>query len=249
MDIKVLNQEKDEPEKTIDMMNYIEKNENQEQWPTEHPEADTTDKAQELVDELEDMKQQLKALQAEIDRQTTLREEDFKKLMNSRTNSFKNREFASIILVAIVAFGMPPVLYYCQHHSIWFCLFTFLFFLFGLGWEIKIWKQFHLSNMMELDLLTTAKNMQQYRKLNRIWLNQIGLPFVFVWASWYLYELIGQMELPEDGSTKWIIIGTFAACIIVGGIIGGLIGYFTFYKPQMKLAQEMIEQIEELEKD
>lgn len=247
MDIKVLNQEKDEPEKTIDMQNYLEKNENMEQLPNNQEDMNTDN--QNNTDELFEMKQQMKQLQTELNKQTKLREEGFKKLMKSRTNSFKNREFASIILVAIVAFGMPPVLYFCQHHSIWFCLFTFCFFLFGLGWEIKIWKQFHLQNMMELDLLTTAKNMQQYRKLNRVWLNQIGLPFIFVWASWYLYELIGQMELPEDGHTKWIVIGAFAGCIIIGGVIGGLVGYFTFYKPQMKLAQEMIDQIKDLEQE
>lgn len=247
MDIKVLNQEKDEPEKTIDMQNYLEKNENMEQLPNNQEDMNTNN--QNNTDELFEMKQQMKQLQAELDKQTKLREETFKRLLSKRSSSFKNREVSGIIVVAMVAFLLPPAIYYTQHLSIWFCLFTFCFFLFGLGWEIKIWKQFHLQNMMELDLLTTAKNMQQYRKLNRIWLNQIGLPFIFVWASWYLYELIGQMELPEDEQTKWIVIGAFAASIIIGGIIGGLIGYYTFYKPQMKLAQEMIDQIKDLEQE
>lgn len=199
------------------------------------------------TDELLAMKQQVKALQAELDKQTTLREDSIKRLLGKRSHSFRNRELASIILVAVVAFGMPPYLYFLMHTSIWFSLFTFAFFLFGLGWELTIWRRFHLNNMMELDLLTTAKNMQEYRKLNRIWLYQIGLPFIAVWGTWFLYEVIGNMALPEDGHSRMLVIGCFIACIAFGGTIGGLIGYFSFYKPQMKLAQDMIEQIREIE--
>ena len=42
-------------------------------------------------DELATMKMQLKSLQAELDKQTTLREDVFRRLLKKRTNSFKNR--------------------------------------------------------------------------------------------------------------------------------------------------------------
>ena len=198
-------------------------------------------------DELATMKQQLKMLQAELDRVTTLREEVFRRLLKKRTNSFRNREIASIILVAVVAFGMPPYLYWGMHMSAVFAIFTGLFFFFGLVWELVIWKKYHLGNLMELDLISTAKNMQRYRKLNKIWLNQIGTPFIIVWLTWYIFELINTLSLPDDAHSRMIIIIVFICCSLVGGIVGGLIGYFTFYKPQMKLAQDMINQIKEIE--
>lgn len=199
------------------------------------------------TDELATMKLQLKALQAELDRVTMLKEETFRRLLKKRSNSFRNREIVSIIFVAAVAFGLPPYLYWGMHMSAVFSIFTGLFFLFGLIWELVIWKRFHLVNLMELDLITTAKNMQRYRKLNKVWLNQIGTPFVIVWFTWYIFELINTLNLPEDAHSRMIIIIIFIACSLVGGLVGGLVGYFTFYKPQMKLAQDMIEQIKDIE--
>lgn len=199
------------------------------------------------TDELASLKMQLKSLQAELDKQTTLHEDVFKRLLKKRANSFRNREIASIALVALVAFGMPPYLYFGMHMSIFFTLFTGLFFCFGLVWEIVIWRRYHIGNMMELDLITTAKNMQQYRKLNRIWLNQIGTPFIIVWLTWYIFELIRTLNLPDDSHSRMIIITCFVFCCIVGALIGGLIGYFSFYKPQMKLAKDMINQIKDIE--
>ena len=198
-------------------------------------------------DELATMKMQLKSLQAELDKQTTLREDVFRRLLKKRTNSFKNRELISIFFVALVAFGLPPYLYLGMHMSLAFTLFTGLFFTFGLFWELVIWRRFKIGNMMSLDLITTAKNMQRYRKLNKVWLNQIGTPFIIVWLTWYILELIQTLNLPDDGHLRMIIILVFIGCSLVGALVGGLIGYFSFYKPQMKLAQEMIEQIKDIE--
>ena len=198
-------------------------------------------------DELATMKMQLKSLQAELEKQTTLREDVFRRLLKKRTNSFKNRELISTCFVALVAFGMPPYLYLGMHMSLWFTLFTGLFFTVGLIWELVIWRKFKIGNMMSLDLITTAKNMQRYRKLNKIWLNQIGSPFIIVWLTWYIFELIQTLNLPDDDQSRLLIISIFICCSVVGALIGGLIGYFTFYKPQMKLAQEMIEQIKDIE--
>jgi len=196
--------------------------------------------------ELLEMKQQLQDLKTKLVEQTTLHEGALKKQLSKGAHSFRNRELSSAVLVGAVAVLMPIVLHQ-QGMTNLFCAATGVFFLFALGWEIYYFRKFHLSNLMEGDLVTTAKHLQEYKRLNRIWLYRVGFPFIIMWGAWYLWEMVQTLNLTDvsDEKRTGVIVG-LAVGMLIGGTIGGLIGYFTFYRPQMKLADEMNEQIAEL---
>lgn len=198
--------------------------------------------------ELQTMKLQLHSLKQEIEQHTTLHEETLRKQIQSGRTALCKRERASIILVAIVTFLMPPVLY-LQGMRLPLCAFTFIFFVFALAWNIYYFNKLQLSHLHECDLITTEMNMQKYRRLNRIWLFFIGLPFILIWMTWYFYEQILHLSLTTgtEPSMKDILILVGAG--LVGGIIGGIIGFTKFYIPQMKQAKEIIDYINQLEKD
>lgn len=199
------------------------------------------------MDELLEMKEQLQQLKQQIERATTLREDNLRKTLKKGANSFRNREVSAIVLISFVALLIPPTLYFSMGMSLVISIFTFAFLLFALCFEIYYFRKFNLSNLMDGNLVETAGNLREYKRINRIWLFRIGLPFIAVWGVWYAWELISLTTIPDGSSSYQLgyIIGMVAS-LAVGGVIGGLFGYFTFYRPQMKLADEMEAQIKEL---
>lgn len=198
------------------------------------------------LDELQEMRQQMSLLMAKLDKETMLREEVLRKTLGRGANRLKNREIAGMYLITAVMVLMP-ILLYIGPFSLLFSIVTFLYFALCLTWEVVVYYSLNLGHLMEENLVLATKNLQEYKRLNNIWLYRIGLPSVFLWFIWYAWEYVGFMAPNFTGEmSRWLIICLLVGCLLVGGIIGGLIGYFTFYRPQMRLADEMMEHIQNL---
>jgi len=194
--------------------------------------------------ELLEMKQQMQELKRELERATTLREDGLKRALTRGSNRFRNRELQACFFVGFATLAIPVGMYF-NHFSILICAFTFVFFLFALCWEIHYYRKLHVADVMAQPLVKAYSDLLEYKRINKIWLFRIGIPFIIVWFTWYVYEFLQNNPAPEDKQLAFVIGIITALCI--GGLIGGLIGYYSFYRPQMKLADRMMEQIKDLQ--
>lgn len=198
--------------------------------------------------ELLALKEQLKNLQRDVDRMTTLHVDNLKMTLHHGSNTLRRREVVSMIVVTIAAVLVPLTIYY-QHLSLLLCWFSFASLMLGLIWQIYYFYQLHFNNLLERPLISAQISLQRYRRLNRRMLLFGGIPFSLIWFTWYAYENVNaSMQMIVERSYAYragYVIGIVAA-MAIGGVIGGLLGYFMFYRPQMRLAEEMEHNIADL---
>lgn len=189
------------------------------------------------TDALGQMRQQLTLLQHRLDHQVEISDRQMRKAVTSRVaslRSFHNMGIVfSIVCAFIVIFGV-----YEQGVRLPFLVATIVFFTLNTvsGFFLQARKQ---DCRTASDMIAAARSMQRYKMLNNRYL-ACGIPVVIVWAIWYVYEIC----LVAGYTTPKAFLGLLVCCII-GGVIGGLIGYYTFHRPAMRRADKIIEQVEE----
>lgn len=97
------------------------------------------------------------------------------------------------------------------------------------------------SSFLEGNLAETALRLTKMKR-RRMINEMIGIPLVFIWAVWYLYDI--YTNIPSDGVMHSALYGGFIGGII-GGVLGLALGVATFRKMQ-KTNDEVIRQIYEL---
>lgn len=201
--------------------------------------------------ELELMREQLALLQNKLDKEVTLREESLRKLLNKGAFTFRNRELVAMAIVTLAMLFLPPYLY-SQGISTMLCWFTGISLLLALFYNIWHYRTLHIGHILDESLLQAQSDLQHYREWAHKGLFCVAFPWMLIWFPWYAYETYA-MHLPnmvDESMTYHVgyVIGMLAS-MLVGGLIGGLIGYFSIYRPQMQLARQMQEQIEDLTRE
>ena len=188
-------------------------------------------------DTLDEMRQQLSLLQHRLDHQVEISDRQMRKAVTSRVaslRSFHNMGIVfSIVCALFVIFGV-----YEQGVRLPFLVVTIVLFTLNTvsGFFLRARKQ---DCRTASDMIAAARSMQRYKTLNNRYL-ACGVPVVIMWAIWYVYEIC----LVAGYTTTKAFLGLFVCCL-VGGVIGGLIGYYTFHRPAMRRADKIIEQVEE----
>lgn len=188
-------------------------------------------------DTLDEMRQQLSLLQHRLNHQVEISDRQMRKAVTSRVaslRSFHNMGIVfSIVCALFVIFGV-----YEQGVRLPFLVATIVFFTLNTvsGFFLQARKQ---DCRTASDMIAAARSMQRYKMLNNRYLS-CGIPVVIMWAIWYVYEIC----LVAGYTTTKAFLGLLLCCT-VGGVIGGLIGYYTFHRPAMRRADKIIEQVEE----
>lgn len=188
-------------------------------------------------DTLDEMRQQLSLLQHRLDHQVEISDRQMRKAVTSRVaslRSFHNMGIVfSIVCALFVIFGVHE-----QGVRLPFLVATIVLFTLNTvsGFFLQARKQ---DCRTASDMIAAARSMQRYKTLNNRYL-ACGIPVVIMWAIWYVYEIC----LVAGYTTTKAFLGLFVCCL-VGGVIGGLIGYYTFHRPAMRRADKIIEQVEE----
>ena len=182
--------------------------------------------------ELNEMKQQITLLRKKLEKEAIVNEELIRKSMRDKVKAILHRSYI-LCAVAIGAailwkFGFPDF-------NPLFIDFTVFFLLFAVGYEIYCNRMLSSQNYIEGNLVEEARKLNRYKKLARQWY-WFGIPVVFLWFCWYLHE----------SYTIHAEFGRFAFIWgIIGGTIGGLIGW-NIYRKGQKAINEVIAQIEEM---
>lgn len=193
---------------------------------------------EENMKELQELKEQLAALNKKLDSQAVINENMIRRALDSSINrlrSLGSKKFVMCLLATVLVLGIVIL----QGTSLPFIISTALFLGVNdyMGY-VLMKKEKSLDGAS--NLIGTMNKVLDYKKYNRD-TTLIMLPVAILWAIWYVYDL-GQV-LGFTGSKEYM--GLALACLI-GGVIGGIIGYLSWYRPSMEEADEIIGQINEL---
>lgn len=187
--------------------------------------------------EIQELKEELAALHARIDRQAEISDGMIRKALDARIGHLQvlgSRKFRFCLIAAVFVVTLVVL----QGTRLPFIVATAAFMALNAAGAYYLKKK---ENELEgaSDLKGTMTNLVSYKRFNRN-TTLIAVPLAIAWAVWYVYEIALHL-----GMTGKDVYGLIVACA-VGGVIGGLIGYFTFYRPSMEEADKIINEIEDL---
>ena len=188
--------------------------------------------------EFREMKEQFCLLKEHLDKQVEINEKQLRRAIDEGLSSLHRRDRMGLTLCVVVAF-LLPLSVFAQGYSYVFAGVTFLLLSFN-ALQAYLMKFRASRNFDQLDLITTSRRLLKYKHEQTTYIFY-SMPVLAVWILWYLYEI--GMKLGID-SVKGCLI--MLSCMLLGGITGGLIGYFTFYRPSMRDADRVLNQIKEI---
>lgn len=189
--------------------------------------------------EIYELKQQLTALNAKLDKQAEINDKAIRRAINAGADKMHSLGIKSVLL-CVIAFVFVEAIVILQGVSIPFAIATAAFM--GANALTAVFFKLRLMDIDPgQDMVTTANQMLRYKKFNRSSV-MIELPIAIVWACWYCFEMVRILGLNDTKSMLPLFIG-----MAVGGVIGGLCGYYGLYRPSMREADGIIRQIKELE--
>lgn len=189
--------------------------------------------------ELQEMREQLELLKAQVAKQQLINDLNVRKMAKDKVSKLKFKFWWKL---AICLFGIvycPWAFREIMGASIGFSLVTVAFLVCAFIFEIithrDLWSSHFYSNMADF-----SRRMLRIKKLNALWFKW-GMIFIFPWFAWFIYEVY-KVSIYEY---QWVAI---AAGGIVGGLIGFAIGY-RLYKTEQDALQELSEQVNGLQEE
>lgn len=195
------------------------------------------------IDELTLMRGQMEELKLKLDREIKVNENSIRKLQK-RNAGFINKYL-------IFAWAAIPVI------ALMFIAFKYAF---GLSWMVTIFiilgclidvyfdTRFNRMKNADIEQMSLIDMSERLLWMKRMRRNQflIELPFLIIWAVWFIIELYNGIDRglgfqPADHLMATII----CACTGFGAIVGGIIGYLIYRKMQHD-SDDVIEQIRSL---
>ena len=192
----------------------------------------------EEIKEIQELKEELAALHRKIDEQAEIKDSMIKKAVASSISKLQKIGNSSF-LICIIALILLEAIVFLYGLSIGIKTATLI--LFGINACIAyiIMRKNDAMDVSE-DLVRTTEKALEYKKWNRN-STLILLPFALAWVVWFVYEVSKKIGVLE-GEFFYVLI----LCALVGMIIGGLIGYFTMYKPSMEEADKIINELKDI---
>ncbi len=188
--------------------------------------------------ELLELKEQLAALHTKLDRQAEINDRTIKVALDASISEFRklgNNKFR----ICVIATTIIVTIVYLLGLSIPLIIATSVFFV------LNAVDALILSNKVKSidsgdSLMDTMDKVLNYKKFNRV-STLVALPLAILWIGWFIYEMCFTLGLSEPGEVIFIGFGA-----LVGGGIGGCLGYAKFYRPSMEEADNIVRQMKEL---
>ena len=185
--------------------------------------------------ELMEMKEQLSILTKRLEKETIVNDRLMRRATKEKISKMQRRALIKGIFIGLC---IPYVIGVCHlvGLSLWLCGFTVLILLIALYCDYRIHRNIHSDEAMYGNLLDVRKKVLRIKQAYKDWL-KFSIPILALWLVWFWYETFQLPDIPKES----ILIGT-----IFGGIIGGILGTVQ-YKKMQRSADEILEQIEEMQ--
>ena len=190
--------------------------------------------------ELEEMRSQISALKEKLEKQTIVNEEHIRRSMKSKISDI-NKTVTATIILGVFALVYCTWFFYSQECSPAFVISTGVMLAVCLG--LTIGQKITLGRMdfSQGNLIDTAQTLSKVKTHYQNW-HKIAIPVLVVWFAWLMYEMTSALGLSSS-----MAIG-FCCGAAVGGIAGSIAG-FRINRKIVRKAAEILDQIEELQKE
>jgi len=188
--------------------------------------------------ELQQMKEQLAILTQKLDKETIVNERLMRQAMKSKALWLRRK---AIIESALILIMIPYFLWLMPGLcglSVEFSTFVCLFLVLALVYNYYIHTHFRPEKFVHGNLLEARKDTLRLKTLYANWLKFIGIPFIVVFLSWFVHDITKAIHGEE---LQGALYG-----MVVGVLIGSIIGIYRYRKTQ-RTADEILEQIEEMQ--
>ena len=192
------------------------------------------------MNELNEMREQLATLKKQLDTQEIINDRLIKEAMSSKLSSI-NRSAVWICVVCLIMIPMGYLNFQRLGLSEPFCIATSLLFVICAAAMIISHYRIHKRDIFSGNLVTVYKEVARMKKIYNSW-HYWSIPILVVWFGWMEYEIYLNMA-QED----FTLLLTISCSAIFGGIIGGIIG-LRIHKRTLRTAEDLLRQIEELQK-
>ncbi len=186
--------------------------------------------------ELQQMREQLNTLHKKLSNQEIINEALIRASIGKKIKSI-NRDTIIQVVAATLAIPLFFLLRNLIGLSLNLVIVTSLFFIVAIAYSLYTNSKVLNNNIYTGSLVKTRLNVLKFKQLEWRWL-WFSIPFGIFWATWFTYEIKSLIPNPEP--------------LYIGGTIGGIIGLIcgiNIFRNDQRRANEIISEIEILQKD
>ena len=185
---------------------------------------------------LREMQQQMQQLREKLNKEQIINERLLQKSCRQTVDRLKFKSNLPIVFAIIAILCSPAYLSFGL--SPWFLIFTCVLMLVSI--VATILTNRHIPQM-DKDLVTATNELTRYKKIHAEWL-KFSIPALIIWLGCLIWDFLKNQTISQAE-----LIG-FLAGISTGLILGLILG-LKIRRDQLNAADELISQIEELQKD
>ena len=185
---------------------------------------------------LREMQQQMQQLREKLNKEQIINERLLQKSCRQTVDRLKFKSNLPIVFAIIAILCSPAYLSFGL--SPWFLILTCVLMLVSI--VATILTNRHIPQM-DKDLVTATNELTRYKKIHAEWL-KFSIPALIIWLGCLIWDFLKNQTISQAK-----LIG-FLAGISTGLILGILLG-LKIRRDQLNAADELISQIEELQKD
>lgn len=185
---------------------------------------------------LREMQQQMQQLREKLNNEQIINERLLQKSCRQTVDRLKFKSNLPIVF-AIIAILCSPA-YLSFGISPWFLIFTCVLMLVSI--VATILTNRHIPQM-DKDLVTATNELTRYKKIHAEWL-KYSIPALIVWLGCLIWDFLRNQTISK------VEFYGFIAGISTGLILGILLG-LKIRRDQLNAADELLDQIEELQRD
>ena len=186
---------------------------------------------------LREMQEQMQQLRDKLDNQKIVNERILKKSCSQTASRLRFKANLPILFAVAAMLMMPALRIYGV--SMGFIIFTWVLMLVCI--VATILTNRHIPQM-DRDLVTATQELTRFKKIHAEWI-KFAIPMIIVWVGYLCWDLFRN----GSGIDPMLRYG-FLAGVVTGVILGGLLG-FKLRRDQLNAADELLNQIEELQRD
>ena len=192
--------------------------------------------------ELLEMKEQMALLKQKLEKETIVHEQLMRKVMKVKADSLRTKAILESILALTVIPVFTWVMHSLFHFSIALCLFFGIVVTCAQIYSYYIHHHFRPKDFINNSVIEAKKETLRLKTYYANWLKYISIPFDITFLTWFIYEAI---QLAQANNIRNTI---FSISVVVIFIYMFILAMGQYYKIQ-RTADEIISQIEELEKE
>ena len=185
---------------------------------------------------LREMQEQMQQLREKLDKQKIVNEQILKKSCRQTVSRLRFKSNLPIL------FGVAAILLVPSIRSLGvsmaFVILTWVLMLVCI--VATVLTNRHIPQM-DRDMVTATQEITRFKKIHAEWI-KFAIPMVILWVGFLCWDLF------RNGDMDPILRYSFMAGVATGIVLGGILG-FKIRRDQLNAADELLDQIEELQRD